>query len=230
MTSGFQPSFPELKNRHRTLREDAPQAFNLRLHRALSWLRRAEEERTRDDPDAAFIFYWIAFNSAYAGGISETSPPSERAAIRDFFSLLLEADTGNVLYRILWDQYSGPVRVLLENPFVFAPFWKEKANPGACPDWEERFAKSRQAAFSALGRNDCQRVLEIVFDRLYILRNQLVHGGATWASGANRAQVGDGARLMGALMPEILSLMLSAPNAEWDAPLYPVVEISEQFR
>ena len=225
MVNSFEPAFPRLKDQHRALRDGTPQSFNLRVHRALSWLGRAEAEHARDDPDGAFIFYWIAFNAAYAGEISEASPPSERAAIRAFFELLIEADADGAIYRILWDQYSGPVRVLLENLFVFAPFWREKANPGACPDWEERFARSRQAAFSALGRNDCQRVLEIVFDRLYVLRNQLVHGGATWASSANRAQVEDGARLMGALMPAILESMLAAPHVEWGEPLYPVAEV-----
>ncbi len=225
MEGGFHRAFPVLKARHRAIREATPQDFNLRLHRALSWLSRAEAERERNDLDAAFLFYWISFNAAYAGEISETAPPSERAAIKDFFGLLLAADKEAALYRILWSQYSGPVRVLLENRFVFAPFWREMANPGTCPDWEESFARSRQAAFSALGRNDCQRVLEIVFDRLYVLRNQLVHGGATWASSANRSQVGDGARLMGALMPAILEAMLAAPSVEWGASLYPVVEV-----
>ena len=34
------------------------------VQRALSWLDRAEN--STDDPDGAFIFYWIAFNAAYA--------------------------------------------------------------------------------------------------------------------------------------------------------------------
>ena len=36
--------------------------LNLRLRRALSWLERAEKEYATEDLDAAFIFYWIAFN------------------------------------------------------------------------------------------------------------------------------------------------------------------------
>ena len=36
----------------------------LKIHRAIRWLGRAEKES--DDPDAAFIFQWIAFNAAYA--------------------------------------------------------------------------------------------------------------------------------------------------------------------
>ena len=53
--------------------------LNLRLRRSLSWLRRADEEYyklsakapdsdaadRKPDFDAAFIFYWIAFNAVY---------------------------------------------------------------------------------------------------------------------------------------------------------------------
>ncbi len=40
-------------------------SLNLRLSRALSWLERAEKEYGAGvgDLDAAFIFYWIAFNA-----------------------------------------------------------------------------------------------------------------------------------------------------------------------
>ena len=46
-------------------------------------------------------------------------------------------------------------------------------------------------------------VLSIVFDRLYVLRNQLVHGGATWNSQVNRQQLRDGVAILGTLVPLI---------------------------
>lgn len=33
-------------------------------------------------------------------------------------------------------------------------------------------------------------ILSILFDRLYVLRNQLVHGGATWNSDVNPTRFG----------------------------------------
>jgi hypothetical protein len=50
-------------------------------------------------------------------------------------------------------------------------------------------------------------VLSFVFDRLYVLRNQLVHGGSTWNSGINRTQVRDGTAILGFLMPVFADLM-----------------------
>ena len=56
-----------------------------------------------------------------------------------------------------------------------------------------------------------------------MLRNQLVHGGATWNSGVNRAQVRDGAAILSVLMPVFVDLMMDNPNADWGRPFYPVV-------
>jgi len=56
-----------LRARHQTVRDGYPPDLNLRLHRALSWLKRAE---MAEDDDGRFIFLWIAFNAAYAREIN----------------------------------------------------------------------------------------------------------------------------------------------------------------
>ena len=56
--------FQKLKDLHRSVRGSFDEEFSLRLHRGLSWLQRAEQDD--DDPDASFIFLWIAFNSIYS--------------------------------------------------------------------------------------------------------------------------------------------------------------------
>lgn len=67
-------------------------------------------------------------------------------------------------------------------------------------------------------------VLSILFDRLYVLRNQIIHGGSTWDSAANRNQVRDGAALLSCLLPVFIDLMMDHPDTEWAMPMYPVVE------
>ena len=54
----------ELKTRHRQVRDDQPEGLRVRIHRAISWLARAQREA--GDPDATFIFLCIALNAAYA--------------------------------------------------------------------------------------------------------------------------------------------------------------------
>lgn len=72
-------SYAKLKEKHRALRDDFPQALALRTHRALSWLRRAEQEE--GDEDARIIFPWIAFNAAYASEIPDRPRFSETSTV-----------------------------------------------------------------------------------------------------------------------------------------------------
>ena len=61
-------------------------------------------------------------------------------------------------------------------------------------------------------------------NRLYTLRNQLIHGGATWNSAINRNQVRDGVRILSWLLPIFIDLMMDAPDADWGGLHYPVVD------
>ncbi|MDR1613187.1 MAG: hypothetical protein LBT97_10475, partial [Planctomycetota bacterium] len=78
----------ELKARHRQVRESEPVNLRLRVHRALSWLARAEQA---GDLDGRFIFLWIAFNAAYAQEI-DGDQFSEQGAFRAFLEKLCALD------------------------------------------------------------------------------------------------------------------------------------------
>lgn len=202
--------------------------FTLRMHRALSWLQRAEA--AGEDEDMAFICLWIAFNAAYAqdtpgSGISSTS---ERLAFRSFMSDVCALDTGKALAALVWQVFPGPIRVLLDNQYVFQPFWDALNNPrsdGSIPEhWREAFDEARQRVHRALAQQDTERVLYEVFVRLYTLRNQLMHGGATWNSSVNRSQVRDGRALLARVLPVMLGVMMDHPARFEGRPFYPVVK------
>jgi hypothetical protein len=114
--------------------------------------------------------------------------------------------------------------MLLANLYVFHPFWQHHNGVQGHADWAERLERSRAAIGHALRDHDTAKILAILFDRLYVLRNQLVHGGSTWNSEVNRAQVRDGAALLGCLLPIFIDLMMDNPRHEWPKPTYPVVE------
>ncbi|UNC13966.1 hypothetical protein FE249_06920 [Acidiphilium multivorum] len=71
-------------------------------------------------------------------------------------------------------------------------FWQHHNGIEGFKDWEIRFEASTRAFTSAFKNGHTVKVLSFVFDRFYVLRNQLVHGGSTWNSTVNRAQVRDG--------------------------------------
>ena len=209
----------QLKERHRAVRDSQDVQTSTRFHRAISWLIRAEQETS--DNDARFIFQWVALNATYAREFGNNE--SERERFRQFVNMVLALDTEKTIHNALYQRFSGPIRTLINNKFVFEPFWVALRTHDPSNSWEARFADSNELAFSALLNNKTAVLLEIVFSRLYVLRNQLVHGGATWNSRVNRHQVKDGANILGTILPLIISVMLDHPQHDFGEVLYPVV-------
>lgn len=220
---GQSQNFETLKNRHREIRDSAnyPEALSLRVHRALSWLKPAEIE---DDWDIKFILYWIAFNAAYAKAVPEDDASSEKDQMTSFFDRLVALDKEQKIYNAIWSEFSGPVRLLLDNKYVFAPFWRYQQSEVSQSDWKMWFATSRKLTQKSFMRQDTVNILSSLFPRIYTLRNQIVHGGATWQSAVNRDQVRDCTALLETLVPVFIQLMMEDIDGNWDMPSYPVVE------
>lgn len=195
--------------------------LGLRVHRALSWLDAAE--RCKEDDDARFIFLWISLNAAYADEIQRESAP-EQAVLDSFLKHLVELDTDNLLYDLVWSRFAGPFRMLLDNRFVFQPFWDYQNGKIDEDRWRRSFEGAKTAARRALrDRRQTATVLAIVLSRLYTLRNQLMHGGATWRSSVNRDQIRDGTAILADLVPRIIHLLIDNRDEDWGDPCYPVV-------
>jgi hypothetical protein len=73
-------------------------------------------------------------------------------------------------------------------------------------------------------QRDKPLIPSVVFERGYVLRNQLVHGGATWNSGVNRDQVQQVAAVIDFLLPIFIDIMMDNPTRDWGRPFYPVVD------
>ncbi|MDF9776682.1 hypothetical protein OKW11_003639 [Pseudomonas baetica] len=87
--------------------------LTLRAHRALSLLNRAEQT---DDRDGRFIFLWVAFNSAYATDIDEELRLSEQSTFEKFLDKLCALDKDNLIENLVWSEFPGSSRTLLNNP------------------------------------------------------------------------------------------------------------------
>ena len=198
--------------------------LNLRLRRALSWLGRAEKEYNARDFDAAFIFYWIAFNAMYEQlGTSWVDDKYEREKRGDYFGRVVDLDSPGMIYATIWSVLRNDVERILENRYVYDAYWKHRNNPAEARNWEQWFRRDRKRALQALAEKRIEEVLCELFFRLNTLRNQLLHGGATWKSSVNRHQVKPGARIMASLVPHFIDLMIKRPDHGWGAPRYPVV-------
>lgn len=213
----------ELKAKQRRLREGFPQDLGLRVHRAISWIGRAEREA--QDHDAAFIFLWVAFNAAYADerDIDSTRPLGDRRQFIELIDRLVAHDAEGRLYRVAWERFRGPIAKLMENRYVYRPFWLDQNGIAGNEDWAKAFRASAERFVRAMADRDTAYVLRQVFDRLYMLRCQIMHGGATWNGKVNRQQVRDAADILRAVMPVMVDIMMDNPEEDWGQPFYPVV-------
>lgn len=210
-----------LKEKQRGIRDQFSTELTLRVHRGLSWFGRACEQG--NDDDVRFILLWIAFNAIYATDI-DADVGNDREKFRLFFRTLIDLDPDKRIYGLVWSRFSNEVRMLLDNRYVFAPFWAHQNGVPGNGDWDDRLSRSKRAVARAMAQQDTPTILSILFDRLYVLRNQLVHGGATWGSKVNRDQVRDGAAILMNLVPIFIDIMMDHPDHPWGMPFYPVVD------
>ena len=216
--------------------EPAPQRQHNedRLRRAYTWLERSERKGTEDIE--RFMFLWIAFNASYGdeSALREFVEGGEARAtesdrFRTFLGNIVEQDEAGVLEGIVWEEFSGPIRVLLSNRYVYRPFWLAVWGSDRGSNWKRRFEYSKRRALAALSNRNVATVLAIVFDRLYTLRNQIFHGGTTHPDGFGRDQIRDGSRIMASLVPAILDIMRQDldgnPDSElWGKVAFPRIE------
>ena len=157
--------------------------WQVRVHRALSWLKRADQF-TDEQPEAHFLFLWIALNSLYSGWDPGTNAPGFDTQARDeFLRRVCEWDKP-LLAQMLKDS-RGLVKKLLENPYLAASFWKQPDHPQA-KAWATVAASDLDRH---LKNGEISIVLIQAMHRLFIFRGQLVHGASSGGSRLNRGSM-----------------------------------------
>ncbi len=212
--------FEQLKHKQREIRDGFSESLGLRVHRALSWLKRSEQ--CDDDLDSKFIFLWIAFNAAYSQD-TDIIRLTETQSFQLFVQKLCELDQQKQIHHLLWTEFSGSIRLLIDNQYVFQPFWEYHSCKITEQSFKEFFEKAKVRANKALGQSNSPEVLTVILSRLYTLRNQIMHGGATWQSSANREQLRDAVSFLSKLVPILINIMMDNANSLWGDANYPLI-------
>ena len=200
-------------------RKVANQSFAIRVHRALSWIERAAKQ---PGLETRFIFQWIAFNSLY-GQAREGLPTArsqrgygggDRSEYVDFLHKIAGLD-GQLLMKA-----ATQVRPFLEElvacQYLHYGYWRD------LPDWPEMLRKDIDRFGRAMESRTVGRVLSVVFDRLYTMRLQLFHGGATFNSRVNRKTVKLSEMILRQFMRPILEVMIDhGLDEDWGEFSYP---------
>lgn len=213
-------SHHELDETFRLQRDDQEEALRIRIHRAISWLGRAEKET--DDLDARFIFLWISLNAVYAQEFGGESKQVEQ--VRTFITSLLTVDEKRRLHTLLLQNYSGAIRNVLQDKYMFEKFWESGRRHDSSDAWKASFAASSKDAMDAVLANRTVDVFCHVYQRLYVMRNQLIHGGATYGSKVNRDQLVNALQVMEKLVPLVIELMIPVKENIFGELAYPVLK------
>ena len=195
--------------------------FTTRIRRAKSWLKCAEQERKSGDLDVAFILYWIAFNAAFARDVLKY--PNTRCEFSECLGKVLCLDSKGEIYFAVKDEFVGAVGQIVANQYLFKKYWDFVNEKPGSEDWKKCFDQEREEADEAMDKPseaNTHKILPILFERLYTLRNQIVHGGATWRSRYNRSSVEHGVPIMAFLVPLFIRIIKQNPGVKWGTPYY----------
>lgn len=202
-----------LKEKLNSHKNTLPDALVLRLHRAISWIELSEQEESLDQQ---FIALSIALACCYQLDATE-----DAKSFNQFAHKLSDCDSDRKIFELLWEKYSGPVKALIKNPYVYDLFWQAQRNKNI--EWQGAFEQSSVAALNALSRQQLPELLTAVLERLFVLRSQIFYGGATFNSQLNRDQLEDSATLLAELLPVIVKIMLLNPETDWGLNAYPPI-------
>lgn len=165
--------------------------LQLRVYRAARWIEQAEKA---DSDDAAFIFYWIAFNAAYAEGQpSGIRRTPEEKRFRWYFCTIVNLDKDRTIQSAIKQRFPHEIMDIMKNKYMSKKFWDSEVY-GVGDNWQHGLEMDKKSVADALaaitmkkGKKARRRtpeestvtILSEMFTRLYVLRNQLMHGSAT---------------------------------------------------
>ena len=187
----------------------------IRVQRSLSWLQRAGELGERSDPDVTFILSWISFESLYGqvkkNGFDESTPTNRK--IMEYLHRLetIQYDRKRVSDAL---KFVFPeIKNLFGNPFIDNGAWQKyydhhsRSGKFSNP-FEHKPALVKQSDLAQVEKTN--KLLQELFKRLFLLRNQLFHGNATLkgADTERASQVIYGSKVVQHLVPHFIWIML----------------------
>ncbi len=192
---------------------DAHQSFAIRVWRAMSWLERVE---LAGDIEDRFIRSWIGFNALYGRLDDERRAWGDREALGTFLPMVWRLDDHGRIRCVLCSKQLDVLR-LIENKFLYDRFWLE---PERNHDRELR--RIVREMLPRFGTSRMLPVLQVLFDRLYIMRNQVFHGASTKGSSLNRRTLTYSADLLGRLLPVMIDAIIrNGLNEDWGEVCFP---------
>ena len=202
----------------------ADQGLLDRLQRADSWIQAATELQP-DRMHEAFIFLYIAFNCMYGRRQYEGDQTQIQEDLDAFLSKILvmrqkEAQESGTLIKDALTACRQDGAVLIRDRFLVNRYWRGNQPPASL---QAKLNKEAVEALEAMADGDCSEFLSRVLHRISVLRNQVMHGCATYGSRSyGRASLSKALRVLRVLVPTFYQLMRRyGHDLPWDPIPYP---------
>ena len=205
--------------KHKELFEaETHDAIRLRMHRAFSWMRKAQEFEIPENADARLIFSWIGLNTLYAKWDSNIHNREPEWKVREeFLRWIVKKDVRGRIQGVILDNRKLCDRLLSEEHLINS-YW---GNP------TEQEARKARTKPRKIGKHyhDAEDVINVLIPLtkcVTMLRSQLVHGMSTYGSSANRDVVEAGAKVVFDLVITLLQVIAEDGLWEDDSAWQPV--------
>ncbi len=193
------------------------QATLIRFHRACSWIARVEAMAEKEDADLALVSLWIAFNSLYGQwdpGRREPSP--DRGCWRTFIDRVLQLDSNKHTVGAL-QEHKRLVMSLLENDCLSTAYWRDPSTRH-----NGHLKRMKSTAQSWYHAQQWTMILDLLLDRIYLMRCQLVHGAATYGGKLNRTSLRHCVCMLQHLLQSFLLVWIEGgADQDWGPMCYP---------
>lgn len=190
-----------------------------RVRRSLSWLRRAAELSDEDRPPR-FVDLWIALNALYGQPpYAKKFEPREREDFMEFAQRLAELRSGKsqLSHLIGKKHFQVRARELIQNRYLWNEWWGKELDK-----YRERSHKGLLRFEKSLGNSDAVTCLYCLFERLLVLRNQIVHGSSSASTRKSRDALYPAILLLEEILPEFIQLMIhEGQDTDWPPVPYP---------
>lgn len=216
-------TYKKLSDKFKAVSHRYSDEYATKIRRAVSWIGGTEQCKI-DNNDAKFIFFWIAFNAMYSDKRQIGKRPAEKLFHIKFFKKIYEADKRRRIYNAIKETHHKNFSTMIENKYLFEDYWKFINEDKTEEEWKISFEASKALFYKNREQKNIVKTLRNIFDRLYVLRNQLIHGGSTWNSKVNRTQVQDCAKALKILMPNFVDIMMDNPDTDWGESYYPSLD------
>ena len=223
----------------------------IRMQRAISWLERFSV-LVEPDHDLTFLLNWVSFEALYGKDeylhfvnpeVSENMSSVKEIMI--FIDNILKVEHHYQKIVDVISELFPEIEEIYLNPFIdhiaWRDFYKHVKNKTICKKNLFKKAQKKYKPIKQKVLKDPKQfniLLKNLFARLYLLRNQLIHGNATYKGAANEetlraGQIRCAAKITKKLIPMMIEIMLEslevAPGAtRWGKIPYPRINAFDE--